>query len=248
MILYNKEEIKLMVQNVIVLQCDGSGASIYVSQDVYKQAVLVGARFEDEIGIILSELGIERSNVINFFYENAPEPINILAPFLGLVDSKIKLQNDLEESCAILHKLSMSIDFNLFLLVPAEVRNGVRITANMIKDAKGAWEDAKLKLHIAEIDTNAITTQFVQDLLSKVVSAPVEKSIPSYDNVPEEEEVDPFALLSQLMQEEEVKSKESVISVQTSESTPIFEGEVQEAVTERKAIDKLLGVYRKKGE
>ena len=63
----------------MMLEVDGG--FIYLSRNVYDQAVILNDRFENDYTIIRNMLGVSdlQNAAIEYFGEVAPEPLNILA-------------------------------------------------------------------------------------------------------------------------------------------------------------------------
>ena len=74
MILYKKENISLLQQNIIMLEYENSNSMIpdgfiYVSQSTYDEALLLFDRFEGESGILKKVLNVTNHiDAIKFFH------------------------------------------------------------------------------------------------------------------------------------------------------------------------------------
>lgn len=156
-----------------MLEIESDGAFVYLSKSTYEQALLLADRMENEITYLQSlVLGDDVANnkiAQDYFFENAPEPVNILAPFLGLVQPILGC--NMRELCGVLHMLSMQIDFNLYTKVPKEVRAGVMFTKNSIRRYEQNWRDIEMKINVKEIDLEHISVEAVANILSKMLPA-----------------------------------------------------------------------------
>lgn len=152
----------------MMLEVDGG--FIYLSRNVYDQAVILNDRFEDDYTIIRNMLGISdlQNAAIEYFGEVAPEPLNILAPFLGLV-TDVELEQDIEELCGVLHQMAATINFCSFIHVPKEVRADVSFTGNFIRKYKDSWDSIETKLIVTEVDIEAIKLDAIEALLERVL-------------------------------------------------------------------------------
>jgi hypothetical protein len=178
MILFKNKPISIAQENCIMLELENgedpdNSNFVYLSKSTYDQALLLSDRFEGECTYLNEKInGKDRSMIVNdhtidYFFKNAPEPINILAPYLGLID--FKLDEDLEQLCGALHMLSMTIDFNEFSKVPDTVRANVRFSRSTIKRYKQNWKDIEMKLNVKDVDLENVSVEAVAIILSKIL-------------------------------------------------------------------------------
>lgn len=268
MILYKTKPLSIAQENTIMLETDDGSAFIYLSKSTYDQALLLSDRFEGELSYLKKTvLGGEGTNddAIIYFFENAPEPINILAPYIGLI--KVDLPSELRELCGALHMISMSIDFNEFTKVPADVRKEVSFTKNTIRRFEQSWRDIEVKLHVTDIDLENVSVDAVATILSKFIpalnltssSVPVSAQVVTTQAMPadveektEDEEIedmwgnmnDMFADLRDEFDKEDAEKEdtkqEDKISVDAEVEEPVNEATMTEAEKEKYEIDKLI--------
>lgn len=184
MILWKKNTISIAQHNIIMLDSEEDNAYIYLSRGVYDQALLLSDRVEGELSYLRKLVAgdnPEHTEAITYFFNTAPAPLNVLAPYLGLVSGDVELHNDMEELCGVLHMLSMTIDFNEFTKVPPEVRSGVEFTKKSIWRYKQSWQDIEMKLKVSDIDLNSVSVEAVAEILSKFL--PVFSGQPVMQNV-----------------------------------------------------------------
>lgn len=173
MILYTEEKMKLGNNDAIVLDIpDGSGY-IYVTRSVYDQALLLNERFEGDINILRQHLRTAGAHIVEarFFADNAPKPLNILAPFLGLIDTDVVIESSVKEICGVLNQLAMTINFNNFTKVPYEVRADVKFSKSIVADYERVWEDMKVKYNIMDLDLSTIPMEFVKQIVTEIMEA-----------------------------------------------------------------------------
>ena len=168
MILFRVEKTNIAQENCMMLEVDGG--FIYLSRDVYDQAVILNDRFESDYTIIQNKLGANdlQNAAIEYFGEVAPEPLNILAPYLGLV-TDVELEQDIEELCGVLHQMATTINFCSFISVPKEVRANVSFTGNFIQKYKDSWNSIETKLIVTEVDIEAIKLDAIEALLERIL-------------------------------------------------------------------------------
>lgn len=263
MILFKDKNINMLQQNVIVLEFEEEKGFAYLAKSTYDQAILLHDRFDGEIGLLkkILNVGDNHKDAVSYFYVTAPEPLNILAPFLGLIKEEVELTNDIELLCGALHQLSMAIDFNIFVKVPEDIRKDVNFSKSVIMKYKQSWKDTEVKIKVAEIDVNTITTDFVSTLLKGLpinsVNVPQDSQrinfgfpYGSNTSVVEEkaDEVinveDPWAMLDSLLVEEDAnRAKEEKIDLKEEvEEHPVIKEELK-TTKELSTIDKITAMY-----
>ena len=156
------------------LLCDEEKA-VYLSTDVYEQCVIITHRFDGYIKQIIKilDVGTNNAGAIEWFYANAPEPLNILAPFLGLVDVSIDdLGADREEAMyGFLHYMSNLINFNEFLLTSDVVRKDVTISKVNLTAYRKSWDILKIELFHEGVKRVECTEDLLKGLISTLSEA-----------------------------------------------------------------------------
>lgn len=219
MILFKKEIGKILQGNTIMLDVDDIG-TVIVNRSVYDQMLLLSDRFEGELSYLNKIINADSDNhkaEIKYFFETAPEPINMLAPFLGLVGENIEIGCDFEKICGILHQMSSIINFNEFVKVPIEIRADVTFTKRELLRYKDSWESLEEKLILAEVDVDNIKLDTIEAVLKRVgigVSVTVPATVASeVEEVQEEEDeeddilADMGSLFGNLLKEEASKKE-----------------------------------------
>lgn len=270
MILFKKNELKLAQQNIVMLEMENDAGFIYMSLNTYNQAVLLNDRFETETVLINRALGINQESnpnakAMDYFFNVVPEPLHILTPFLGLVKESVKLEEDMEQLCGVLHQMSMTIDFNEFTKVPSDIRACVEFSKSMVMGYKTSWEDILMKLKVNELDKETITLDFIKEVVEAITpaigsvqqgyTAPVTQPVyaapttqPDYQNVEEdedeEEEIDIWAQLDAIMKEESAKEEKRELKEESKKEDEVVEvEETLETTKELSAIDKITMLY-----
>ena len=199
----------------MMLEVDGLGF-VYMSKDSYDQAIILNDRFEGDCSIIASRLDIgdRQAAAIEYFSETAPEPLNILAPYLAFVNEKLELPCDFEFLCGALHQMSTVINFNEIVKVPKEVRANVDFTKAFIEKYKQSWETLEMKLIVTDVDIREIKFEAIEELLKRILPplvANVERSTPAPQPV--------YPMYMPVQQEEaEIKPADVVINTKPEET------------------------------
>ncbi len=175
MIIFKEKAISIAQENCIMLELENEVQGfIYLSKSTYDQALLLSDRLEGEVSYlrkVLSGSATSHAEEIQYFYETAPEPLNILAPFIGLVKADVKLERNMRTLCGVLHVMSMAIDFNEFSKVPASVRANVEFGKSAIRKYEQSWNDMEVKIKVADIDLENVSVEAVADILTKFLPA-----------------------------------------------------------------------------
>ncbi|QGQ98835.1 hypothetical protein EHS13_30125 [Paenibacillus psychroresistens] len=110
----------------------------YLSRDVYDQALLLMNNYP-----ILKNLSdiFEGSKMndstVSWFFEKAPHPINILAPYLFLVNGPV--EQDIELCCGVLNAITNMLNVRSFINKPSEIRKSVSFSLLIKEEYKIEW-------------------------------------------------------------------------------------------------------------
>lgn len=127
--------------NTMTLQV-GDDGYLYIDKTTYEQAVIINNKYRDDYDGLTSLIGVSQNvKEIDFVHSELPEPVNILAPFLTLIDEKAQLDGSLEQLVGCLHVISRNIDFTSFLKIPAEVRRGVSFNGHITAEYELQWQE-----------------------------------------------------------------------------------------------------------
>lgn len=138
MIVASKERYLPVVVNTLVLAKDDW--YFYLHRDVYDQAVVLTDRFEQAFEDLAELIGSRHGNeaTVRWFYEQAPRPLHILAPYIHLIDGEIG--QDMELCCGVLHVITAMIHARQFILKPLEIRKSVSFSLTIKEEYEMAWE------------------------------------------------------------------------------------------------------------
>lgn len=140
MICYDKRYLRTSRLNTIVEPHFGKDEEgnettlgyIYSDKTTYTDCILLQTKFDENLAAMVSQLSPAEKHMpaVNFYFENAPKPFNMLAPYLGLMSYSINLENDIEELTSRLFIMSKSIGFNSFIQVPKSLRMSLIFSAS----------------------------------------------------------------------------------------------------------------------
>jgi hypothetical protein len=140
MLVYSESRVVPAAINIITLEGEGGGF-FYVHRTVYDQAVILTDLFgasPDSLRQLI--MGETKQPAVEFYLKNAPEPINILGPFIDLVTGNGTIDSDLEEISGVLHVMSMCINFRKILKVDAKLRQSVRFSLSIKGEYQILWD------------------------------------------------------------------------------------------------------------
>lgn len=145
----------------------------YIHRDVYDKAIILNDSFT------LDELisNIEPQNnlsAIHYFYENSPAPINILAPFLGLVVEG--LPEDIEILTGAIHVITAATDVKAFTRIHTELRKTLEFSLYIQEEYEMAWERFFMTSIPYEERNTLINTQ-AQPIQEEPINNPAEEKI-----------------------------------------------------------------------
>ncbi|WP_138755927.1 hypothetical protein [Paenibacillus sinopodophylli] len=137
MLVVSKERYLPLSINMLVLYAQER--YFYIHRDVYDQALILSERYTDltELGTLVGGYDMNHDTV-QWFYEHAPKPIHILAPYLTLIDGEI--DKDLELCCGVLHVITSLIQVRHFIEKPLEVRRRVTFSLSIREEYEMAWD------------------------------------------------------------------------------------------------------------
>ncbi|MEQ7052180.1 hypothetical protein ABN764_16115 [Paenibacillaceae sp. P-4] len=137
MIVCSKERYIPVTINTLVLHKEDR--YYYVHRDVYDQAVILTDRYAD-LDHLLELVGGTSVNqeIVEWFYQQAPRPLHILAPYLRLVDGA--LERNIEVCCGVLHAITAMISVRNFILKPQEIRKSVSFSLTAKEEYEMAWD------------------------------------------------------------------------------------------------------------
>ena len=125
--------------NMICLESEDSGF-FYIHRSLYDQAVLLHETYSKDRSSLKYQLCGKDYTACDFFFENAPEPINILGDFIGLLSVEPTSSDDIELLCGILSVMSMNLSFRKILTVPASVRLQLRFSLSIENEYRQSWD------------------------------------------------------------------------------------------------------------
>lgn len=141
MLVYNENRYVPTDCNIMVIQ-DASENYFYIHRMLYDQAVILDDKYNGDYMALAAKLVApnpvpdDRSDV-DFFYEHAPRPINILAPFLLLCEGAF---DNLDDMTGALHVMSNTFSFKRLPDVPPEVRlNSMTFSMSIVDEYSLAW-------------------------------------------------------------------------------------------------------------
>lgn len=153
MICYDKRYLRTSRVNTIVephIGKDEEGNEvtlgyIYCDKTTYTDCILLQSKFDGNLQAMISQLAPSEKHIgaINYFFENAPKPFNMLAPYLGLMSTSIQLENDMEDLVSRLFVISKSVGFNSFIQVPKNLRMNLIFSASEFNRYKADVDDYK---------------------------------------------------------------------------------------------------------
>ncbi|GFN30943.1 hypothetical protein [Paenibacillus xylaniclasticus] len=137
MIVVTKERYIPVMVNMIVLT--KGEHYFYIHRDVYDQAVILSDRYR-EFSQLSELVGGKDVNgeTAAWFYESAPKPLHIFAPYLLLIDGVI--DKDMEQACGVLHVITSMIHVRQFIEKPPEIRRSVSFSLSIKEEYEMAWD------------------------------------------------------------------------------------------------------------
>lgn len=109
----------------------------YIHRDVYDKAIMLNDRYT--LDTLIENIQPKNNlSAIEYFHENTPSPINILAPFLGLVDKG--LPNDVETLTGAIHVITAAIDVKAYTQIDSNLRKTLEFSLYIKEEYEMAWE------------------------------------------------------------------------------------------------------------
>jgi hypothetical protein len=124
--------------NMIVLKKDE--VYFYVHRDLYDKATILNDRYKDKLAVLWELMPATNANdeAVTFWYNNAPVPLNILAPYLKIFD--VALEATVISLAGALHIIGKSFDVLRYLMMPKELRNSVVMSVTLDETYEMEWE------------------------------------------------------------------------------------------------------------
>lgn len=154
MLILAKSDLCIKSSNVIKLDTNIEGSSLFVSRNTYDQAVVLSDLFDGDGGItsIISKVSSDTNcaryiDYVEFLEENLPKPVSILAAFLCMTRPEVKFEQDVEYLLAYLNELSNMVDFKKCTRVDKKILNGLHVGAS----AQETYEVLKQNVILANL-------------------------------------------------------------------------------------------------
>lgn len=184
MLILSKEHLYSSLPNMITLQCD-NGSFILANRNFYDAALILSDKYANRYDAYALEVGGNQNlPAIKEFYETAPEPINFLAPFLGLinVDKANALSGDFEAQVGALCVIGMQLDMRNLLRMRREIRQSVNFSMSITEEYKKMWEQFESScFKFSEIGTHP-------SYASPTSISPSNSEVTTYEEEDDEEE------------------------------------------------------------
>lgn len=126
--------------NMIVLQGE-DGVYYYLHRSLYDQCVVLRDQYIKLLPSFYKLMGFENEHpaVCDVFMKAVPEPLDILAPFLSIINRCEELDN-LDDMCGALSSMSMTVDFRKMFKVPAAVRSSIKFSLSVREEYRVQWD------------------------------------------------------------------------------------------------------------
>lgn len=126
--------------NMIVLQGE-DGTYYYLHRSLYDQCVVLRDQYINLLPSFYKLFGFEGEHpaVCDRFMREAPEPMDILGPFLSIVTDCEELDN-MDDMCGALSSMSMTVDFRKMFKVPASVRSSIKFSLSVREEYRVQWD------------------------------------------------------------------------------------------------------------
>lgn len=176
MLVFSKELLKTRRLNIVTIPVTDSEEDevigyMYADLSTYNKALRLEQQYESEIVLLRKTITSEsHTDVVNWFYEFAPQPFYMLAPYLSLIVEKISIDKDPEQVCMYLDTLSRYIDFAEYPNVPLDLRVNILFNKATFMDVENDYRISKEGL-LPDLEEEPV------DGVTYISSAEINKSI-----------------------------------------------------------------------
>ena len=144
--------------NVMTLKCP-NGGYVYAGKDLYEQAVVLNHKYWNDIEGLTKLIGSNRHAAeVQALREAMPEPINILAGFIAILEDNVQFDGTLEELVGCIHVMSSAINFAKFISVHPDIRATVTFSDHIRREYELPWK---------KFTNDAIPYDLVYDVFAK---------------------------------------------------------------------------------
>lgn len=137
MIFYSKERLYPTLINTLVLE-DTEGGFWYVHRSVYDSALTLSVK-QTADGLLTLIDSSSNSPAIESWYSAAPEPLNILAPYFGLISEELPACR-IDVLAGVMHAITSQIDAYNFIKQPKAIRTTVKMSLSVLNEYQMAWD------------------------------------------------------------------------------------------------------------
>ena len=140
MLIYSKERLVPTDVNMMVIKDKSNEGYFYIHRALYDQAVIINDIYSDDFSMLIESLtnSKESRSDVDFFLENAPVPINALAPFLLLIKEEL---TEFVDMIGALHVMSGPLHFRNMLKIPFAMRNSMpSFSLSIREEYQLAWD------------------------------------------------------------------------------------------------------------
>ena len=144
----------MVMDNVVTLSIE-DGGYLYVSSEVYRDALLLNDRVGSAKSLagVLGATGKNANAMINFELY-APSEVGILGAYLTLLNYELPLESTMEDYYGLLHMMSMLISFNNFSLVKYDVRKDTTFDKAVLEGYKESWQQILTSLEVKPVQAD----------------------------------------------------------------------------------------------
>ena len=136
----NNQRLVPAIPNVMCLRTPSDGY-VYVSKDTYDQAVILHDKYHNDRDGLSRLIGtVRHGEQIAQLREVLPEPIDILAGFMAILEDDVKFNGSIEELVGCLHVISMAINFSKFVRVNPAIRADVTFADHITREYELQWQ------------------------------------------------------------------------------------------------------------